>query len=265
MATPKLSLKVLACEIAQREIGFAAAPSPHLLDLEFLPVGHHDEPRSGQRDLQARIDAAPAGRYDAILIGYGVCSAMIAGLTSRQTPLVIPRAHDCIALFLGSKERYERLFKACPGTYYFTAGWLEFPQRKTLRTGGLNAFREAADDVGNQTLPFGLENSLAELTAKYGEENARYLLEVTQSWADHYERGALISFDCTAPLGLRDKVERVCQKRGWRFEEMAGDLDLLRRWLAGSWDAREFLIVPPGQSVRLSYTDHIIESCTNSE
>ncbi len=260
MATAKLSLKILACEIAQREICFAAAQTPHLLEVEFLPVGHHDEPRKGHRDLQARIDAVPAGRYDAILVGYGLCSLMLSGLTAGHTRLVVPRAHDCITLFLGSKERYSQLFQSCPGTYYFTAGWLEFPQRKTVRSAGLDALREMTDDIGSQTTPFGLGQSFADLLAKYGEENARYLLEVTQQWADHYDRGALISFDCTAQLGLRDRVKDICEKRGWQFDELAGDLGLLQRWLGGQWDDREFLIVQPQQSVYPSYNDQVIEA-----
>lgn len=257
---PKLSLKILACEIAQREINFASAQSPHLLDLEFLPVGHHDEPQKGRLDLQTRLEAVPAEKYDAILVGYGICSQMLNGLTARHTPLVIPRAHDCITFFLGSKERYERVFRQCPGTYYFTAGWIEFPQRKTLRQSGLGAFREMTEVIGNQASPFGLGQSFSDLVAKYGEENARYILEVTQRWADHYDRGALISFDCTAHLGLGEKVKCTCRKRGWRFEELPGDLGLLQRWLAGQWDDPSFLIVPPKHRVLPSYNERIIEA-----
>jgi len=38
---------------------------------------------------------------------------------------VVPRAHDCITLLLGSKERYAKLFGERPGTYWYSAGWLE--------------------------------------------------------------------------------------------------------------------------------------------
>ena len=58
----KLSLKVLACEIAQREFQFVAAQSPHLVEMEWLPVGYHDRRSGGHRDLQARGDAVPADR-----------------------------------------------------------------------------------------------------------------------------------------------------------------------------------------------------------
>ncbi len=97
-------LKVIACEIAHREICFAAARSRNLMDLEFLPQGHHDRPCVGRAHVQECIDAVPAGKFDAILIGYGLCSNILVGLTTQHTPLVIPRAHDCITFFLGSKE-----------------------------------------------------------------------------------------------------------------------------------------------------------------
>jgi hypothetical protein len=260
MNTPKLSLKVIACEVAQREICLAAAQGPNLVDLEFLPVGYHDDPKQGHQELQGRIDRLPAGQFDAILIGYGICNLILNGLTARHTRLIVPRAHDCITLFLGSKERYAEIFGACPGTYYFTAGWLEFAQRKALQKGGVAALRQAIEDLGDQASPFGLSKTFAELVAKYGEDNARYLIQVTEQWAKNYSRGMLINFDFDGPLALREKVSSICQKRGWRFEELSGDLALLRRWLAGEWNSADFLEVPPEHSVHPVYNENVIEA-----
>ena len=122
--------KVIACEIAFRELCYAAAQSRNLIDLEFLTQGYHDIPGTGRAEIQKRIDAVPAGKYDAILLGYGLCSTILTGLTTAHTPLVIPRAHDCITFFLGSKERYQECFNAKPGTYYYTSGWLECAKRR---------------------------------------------------------------------------------------------------------------------------------------
>ncbi|WP_373657747.1 DUF1638 domain-containing protein [Sporomusa acidovorans] len=36
----------------------------------------------------------------------------------------MPRVHDCISLFLGSRERYNCLSKEEIGTLYFTCGWM---------------------------------------------------------------------------------------------------------------------------------------------
>ena len=48
-------LKVIACEIAVRELQYAAARSRNLIDLEFLTQGHHDTPASGRQEIQQRI------------------------------------------------------------------------------------------------------------------------------------------------------------------------------------------------------------------
>lgn len=244
--------KVIACEIALREICYAVARSPSLVDLEFLPQGLHDTPNRGRDEIQRRLDAVPAGKYDAVLIGYGLCSSILQDLRARRTQLVIPRAHDCITFFLGSKERYQQCFAERPGTYYFTAGWLEVRQRRAgdgaAGHGGFMPANSAA----------ALERDYQQWVAKYGEEQARYLREVMAGWSTHYTHGTLIDYDFTRPLRCREEVERVCQEKGWQFEALEGDLSLLQRWLDGDWAESDFLVVPPGGSVVPSFDEGVI-------
>jgi hypothetical protein len=255
-----MHLKLLACEIAFREIAFAAARSPHLIDMEFLPVGHHDDPKSGRQDLQKRIDSLPENKFDAVLVGYGVCNQMLNGLRASKTRLVVPRAHDCITFFLGSKERYQKVFQECPGTYYFTPGWLEFPERKARAQGKIDALSGAGGEVAVQYSPFGLAQTFEQLSAKYGEENARYLMEVTESWAQNYQRGMLIRSEFDGQLRMRERVEKFCRPKGWAIEEIPGDLGLLQRWVDGNWAESDFLVVRPGEAVYPAYNDHIVEA-----
>lgn len=246
-----LRLRVIACEIAFREICHLAARSRSLLDLEFLSQGHHDVPERGRAELQSRINAVPAGRYDAVLVGYGLCSRILPGLRARTQRLVIPRAHDCITFFLGSKERYERCFNERPGTYYYTSGWWECARRRGLSdaaTGGLLPTR------GGDSAQAAYE----QWVARYGPEKAKYLLETLRDWAAHYTHGTLIDFEFTRSLGLRPMVEQICAQRGWQFEELPGDLGLLRRWLDGQWDAGDFLVVPPSHQVIATHDARII-------
>ena len=249
-------LKVIACEIAFREICFLAGQSKNLLELEFLTQGLHDVPCAGRVQIQARIDAVPAGRYDAILIGYGLCGNIINGLTTSHTPLVIPRAHDCITFFLGSRERYQQLQSAQPSAYYYTSGWLE-----CLRRRGEDASPDKAMFLPTRAGLSGQAGSAYERwVKKYGEEQARYLVEVMDGWAESYSHGVLIEFDFTKTLRLREQVQAVCSQRGWRFQELEGDLRLFQRWLDGDWDEKDFLVVKPQHTIAPSYDDGIIEA-----
>jgi hypothetical protein len=246
----RMFLKVMACEIALRELCFAGARSPHLLDFEFLTQGHHDVPAAGRADLQQRINAVPAGKYDAILLGYGLCSNMLVGLRTAHTPVVIPRAHDCITFFLGSKARYQEHFAAHPGTYYYTAGWLECRRRRGLEDNA-GIFLPANSATGVKATYEGW-------VKKYGEEQARYLMEVLGSWSEGYTHGMLIDFEFVKHLGLDQEVRAICAQRGWQFETTAGDLRLLEKMVNGEWDVGEFLILRPNEELAASYDEGII-------
>jgi Protein of unknown function (DUF1638) len=245
-------LKVIACEIAFREFCHVAAKSRNLVDLEFLTQRHHDTPERGRIELQQRIDAVPAGKYDAIVLGYGLCSNILTGLNSAHTRLVIPRAHDCITLFLGSKERYQEVFAERPGTYYYTSGWLECAQRRG----------QAGPIWGGAALPAGANTNLkaafTQWVEKYGDDQAKYLLAEMSRWSDAYTHGTLISFDFVEHLKLREQVQQICAERGWQFDEIKGHPGLFERLLDGEWDDAAFLVVPPCQKIVATNNEQII-------
>lgn len=248
--------KLIACEIALREICHAVARSPHTVDLEFLTQGLHDHPLAGRDELQKRVDAVPAGRYDAVLVGYALCGNLITGLTARDTRLVVPRAHDCIAFFLGSRDRYRAMSESVPGAYYYTSGWMECLRRRgdTVPTTHPSFLptRAGMQSAGDE--------SYRQWVEKYGEENARHLADVMSQWTGNYTHGVLIDFEFTKALHLRDDVRRLCGERGWEFEEVEGDLRLLQRWVDGEWDEASFLVVPPGHRVVPSHDEGVIRA-----
>jgi hypothetical protein len=245
-------LKVIACEIAVREFCHLAATAPNIVEFEFLTQGYHDTPAAGRAELQKRIDAVPQGKFDAIVLGFGLCSNILTGLTSSHTPLVIPRAHDCITFFLGSKERYQELFDANPGTYYYTSGWLECGRRRQIGGADSRSFFMPAHSQA------GVASAYEAWVKKYGEEKARYLMEVMGEWATNYSHGTLIDFDFTKPLKLDRQVRQICQERGWNFTETKGELGLLRRLLDGDWRESEVLVVKPGQKVGPVFDGNIV-------
>lgn len=245
-------LKVIACEIAARELYYTAARSPHIIDLELLTQGHHDTPATGREDIQRHIDAVPAGKYDAILLGYGLCSNILVGLTTAHTKLVIPRAHDCITFFLGSKERYQQCFSERPGTYYYTSGWLECAKRRG----------EKGMVWGGASLPasanLSLKASYEGWVKKYGEDQAKYLFEEMSRWTNAYSHGTLIDFDFLDQLNFCDEVKRICAEKGWQYDELPGDLKLLQQMVDGGWADSDFLVVWPGKKVVATFDEKVI-------
>jgi hypothetical protein len=159
------------CGLA-RAIYLCAANSPHIVDVALLERGLHDTPAALRQQLQAQIDAASGQGYQAVTLAYGLCGNATAGLVAREVPLVIPRAHDCITLFLGSRQRYNEEFQRIPGTYWYTQDYIErrsdpnstlalgSGQRGGL-AGGLRGVRGQVRE-GQRRLPDGGDGRLAQ-------------------------------------------------------------------------------------------------------
>ena len=97
-----MRLAVIACEMLYREISHCVSRSKKIVGVRFMQKGLHSVGHEKMSStLQGAIDRVAGDIYDAILLGYGLCSNGVAGLRSARLPLVVPRAHDCITLMLG--------------------------------------------------------------------------------------------------------------------------------------------------------------------
>lgn len=237
----------LACEVLEKESMSAAKKSPHVVDIYFLPFGSHDRPEKMRATLQTAIDEV-SGRCDYILLAYGLCGTATAGLFARETPLVIPRAHECITILLGSKELYMREFRNNPGTYYFAPGFIDRKKVPGFRT-----------DM--HILPEGLaEERRRQFAAQYGVENAAHLAEQEKEWAGKYNRAAFVNTGVGDVEYYRTFTKHIAETRGWDYVEIPGDLNLLDKLFAGEWDPEKFLVVQPGQKTIMDYNSHIISA-----
>ena len=250
--------RLIACEIAQPEFEWVIDKLGAQLDTEYLPQGYHNDVETGRRVIQERIDANAGKGYEAILLGYALCNNMLVGLKARDTKLAIARAHDCITWFLGSKERYRSEFDGNPGTYYYTAGWLGVKKAMSQQAGTDGAEETVYAEPGKPASGTGISGSYEELVEKYGEDNAAFLWEMTTSWTKNYHYGTYIDLPCTDPAPCRDRVGEICRQSNWEYRELQGDLGLLERWLDGSWNREDFLIVPPGGTVLPTFDSSLI-------
>jgi hypothetical protein len=242
-----MTFKLISCEIFYREICAAVARSPHTIDIEFLPKGLHDIGSLGMLErLQATLDRVDGAKYQAVLFGYGLCNNGIAGLTARTLPLVIPRAHDCISLFFGSKERYLEYFNEHPGVFFKTTGWIE----RGVDSGELS-------QMSIQRLT-GMDQSYEVLVARYGEDNAKYLWSELCDMSKNYRQFTFIEMGVEPDDSFEARTRDEAAARGWVFEKVAGDLSMIQRLVDGQWNEQEFLIVRPGGRVVANYDDNII-------
>jgi hypothetical protein len=242
-----MRLALVTCDMLVAPMRQLAAASAHEVVISELSASLHAEPLPLRARIQAEIDRIEADDVDAeaILLGYGLCGGATAGLVARRRPLVLPRAHDCATLFLGSRERYGREHAATPGTYWFT-------EDNVARGNALLGWQ-----LGDAGRSDGVRATYEGFVERYGEDNAGYLMETLGAWRAHYERGAFLETGLAADGRAREEARRESEARGWRFETVATDLGLLERLLAGVWEA-DFLVVPPGETVAMSYDGDVV-------
>ncbi len=231
-----MRLQFIVCKVLQREAYYCAARSRNIVDVVLMKQGLHNEPEKLRSQVQKALDAAAdeQGRpYDATLLGYGLCSNGIVGLHA-EIPIVVPRGHDCITLLLGSRDKYQDYFDSHKGTYWFSPGWIE-----TDTQPGKERF----------------ERTLKEYIEKFGEDNARYLVDTERGWLKEYQWATYIDWGFANSLKEKELTKRAAEYLGWKFDLVKGDSTLMQRLVDGVWDEREFLIVKPGEKIAENLTE----------
>jgi len=214
----------------QREAYYCAARSKNVIDVVLMEQGLHDEPdrlRTKVRKALENTCDIQKRPYDASLLGYGLCSNGIVGL-SAEIPIVVPRGHDCITLLLGSKDKYQEYFDSHRGVYWYSPGWIE---------------------SGKQPGKERYEKLLEEYKEKYGDDNAQYLMEVEQSWIKEYSWATFIDWGLTDSSEYKNYTKRCAEYLHWNYDELKGSPALMQKLIDGHWHDSEFLVVKPGQKI----------------
>lgn len=234
------SVALVACRVLEAEIGAVAADARHIVRREWFDIGLHDRPERLRGNLTAAIARAEAdSSVEQVVLAYGLCGLALVGLAPRRCTLVVPRAHDCLTLFLGDRERYAETMRREPGTYWYSPGW-----NREKRVPGPD--REA-------TLR-------KEYTARFGAEQAESLLEAERGTFAHHTCAGYTDLGLPGDDAHRRYAEACARSMGWRFEHHRGDPALLRALLHGPWDAGRFLVVTPGEQIEHSVDAAIVRA-----
>jgi hypothetical protein len=197
--------------------------------------------------LQQMINEADITKYDAILLGYGLCNNGIRGLRARL-PMVVARAHDCITLLLGSKERFYQYFDKDSSTFFKSPGWVE---------------RDFDPSSSPQSIPsqLGIGHNYREYEEKYGSENADYLMKSLGDWFKNYRKLAYIDTGVGDFQHYKELTKQQAESKGWEYEELRGSVDLIQKLLDGQWDEKDYLMIPPGKTIQALYDRQQIIDC----
>lgn len=221
--TIPIHTKIIVCDVIKEEIQSLLPPE---ITIEVFDSDLHLVPKKLNIALQEAIDTVNEG-IKIIVLGYGLCSLSIVGLKANGCTLVIPRVHDCIALFLGSADSYKQQTSKEPGTFYLTKGWIE---------AGITPFED-----------------YEQLVSKYGQERADYLMKLMFK---DYTRLAFIEGEESDTNNYCDFTRRTAKKFSLRYENISGSNRLFKKMLFGPWDD-DFVVVQPGQTV--TYMDFMTE------
>ena len=224
-----MKLKLIACNVFQAELDSLIPDCPNSLDVEYLELGEHARPNTLRQKLQERIDAVSG--YDAVLLAYGLCGTATVGVTARSLPLILPRSHDCCGILLGSRKRFEEIFKPMPSTPFASIGFVK---------SGNYYFSDGELMLGD---------SYAKLVEDYGEDDAKYIWDAMHPKLDGKLQCIYFIHTLPAP-DIVAQSRANAEAEGREFRELTGNLRLLRMLIYGEWLQDEFLIVPPGSSIR---------------
>ncbi len=232
----------IGCMAMSREVSREVSESKHCIRTWWLKQGLHDTPDLLRKNLQEQIDLVEEEsrgqdryhQFQYICLGYGLCSNGIVGIHSKEIPLIIPRCDDCISLFLGSAERYRKLFSQYDGgAFWYTNGWIE-----QAVTPSVLSYKRLYESY----------------VKRFGEENAKFLLDSRNDWMKNYHHCVYIE---DPEWQCRENVQYTKQAAkdfSWKYHFEKGDNSYFHSLINGPWDEKCFLICPPGKVVEADYS-----------
>lgn len=214
--------------IFSREVNYLIAKSNNIIHSFWLEKNLHDYPQELKNNIQSTIDLIEALNernidnkpFDAIVLGYGLCSNGILGLSSKTLPIIAPKCNDCMALFLGSNQKYTYLTHTYKQIFWYNKAWIE------------NSFVPSTETIETQDDECDIPATIDEILYAELEElkNKKYAIFIKSKIFDDTKQQAFI--------------EKTAKHFKWEFIKVDGDMTYFKALLNGEWDNRLFLTCP---------------------
>ena len=232
-------LKFICCDVFARIAASLAASSPHIVDVDFVPMMAHTDPEELKRLISEKISNSTSESsrpYDAVILGFGLCGNAVIGL-SCPLPMVIPRAHDCCTIHMGSKENFLAEFGNSLSMKWGSTGYHE-------RTRAIDSTYSFSDQLDNYKTSAEYMGYLEQ----YDEETAEYLWQTLHPKLDSKE-SVYIKIDGYEFSDSYECYKSEMDKADISLKSVDGNVSLLKALTDGEWDDERFLVIPPGKAI----------------
>lgn len=207
-----MTVKIIACEVMKEEL--LAVRTEEEVEYEFISMGLHLYPKKLHNELQRILDESLG--YSKIILAFGLCGGATRNIRAADSPLLIPKVHDCLPILLGSKNSYEYVSQQEKGTFYLSTGWM-----------------------------ISEKNILSEhqrVCEKYGEKKAQRIL--TRMY-DSYKKVLFIHTGCKEEDVTLRESRQIAELLNLTYSEMQGEDTYLQKIVNGPWHEEDFAHIPP--------------------
>jgi len=225
-------IALIGCLALEREINALGVSPEHVIRRELMRDSLHEVPALLRQMLVRALAAAEADlQVDSVVLAYGACGMAVSGLAPTRCRLVMPRAHDCVTLLLGSKERYAACMAEDPSLYWYTPGWCR---------------------SGRMPGPDREITMRAELQGRLDPEQLESFLAIDRESLAVHSRAAYTDLALPGDEEQHAYASHCTRCLGWKLQRERGDPRLLIDLLSGPWDDDRFLVVEPGEEIAAS-------------
>lgn len=233
---------VVACAVLEDELAAINASLGSPIGVwRWVEPALHERSWALREALQRAVEDVERTEpgVDEIIMGIGLCSRGLEGVSAGRCTLIAPRSDDCIGLLLGDPALYRKEVAETPGTAWFSRGWV----RHCVAPG-----------------PEKLKKYEDQLAERFKPEEVEYLVEMERTALRAYTRAVYVHLTIAGAgdHDARASADRAAGAMGWGSARMEGNAALLTALLSGPHDERRFCIARPGECFRMSGDEGII-------
>ncbi|MGL4393051.1 MAG: DUF1638 domain-containing protein [Fusobacteriaceae bacterium] len=231
-------IKIISCNIFENMLQKILKEKSFQFEVKYIGMENHVVPSKLKELIVKEIRETEADKkYSKIILLYGLCGNAIEGIDS-SLPIIVPKAHDCCAIFLESGKKFYENFSERLSAEWYTTDYLEKIEelKKVDENFKMNYSR----------------NSLDFYIEKYGDDNGRYLFDILSN-----NKKEIIFIETMSEND--EKNINYLKKQYECVEIVKGGKAFIEKLLEEKKVDDEVLYLKAGEKITPTYDENVIE------